>query len=71
MEYLAPSVEKTGDVDDLREVLMYDPQTSGGLLISVKASKADKLMKALEEVGVEASVVGEVTGDEKCKVRIK
>lgn len=71
MEYLAPSVETSGDVDDLREMLLYDPQTSGGLLISVGAEKAGELLKLLEESGVAASVVGEVSGDGKCMVSIK
>jgi len=42
--------------------LLYDPQTSGGLLIAVAAAKAQALLRALKARGVEhATVVGEIT----------
>ena len=42
-------------------MLMYDPQTSGGLFISVAADRADALVQKLHERGVaDAVVVGEV-----------
>jgi len=41
--------------------LLYDPQTSGGLLLSVSGSQADDLLKALHRNGVETAVcIGEV-----------
>ena len=40
---------------------LFDPQTSGGLLISVPGEHADRLLRALEEQGTPAAaVVGEV-----------
>jgi len=43
------------------EMLMYDPQTSGGLFIAVTADRADALVQKLYERGVaDAAVVGEV-----------
>lgn len=43
------------------EELLYDPQTSGGLLLAVPAEQADKLMVALTEAGVAAAArIGEV-----------
>jgi selenide,water dikinase len=43
------------------EMLMYDPQTSGGLFIAVSAERADALVRQLRARGVEdAAVVGEV-----------
>jgi len=43
------------------EMLMYDPQTSGGLFISVAADRAEALVRKLHERGVaDATVVGEV-----------
>jgi selenide,water dikinase len=42
-------------------MLMYDPQTSGGLFIAVTADRADALVQKLHERGVaDAAVVGEV-----------
>lgn len=43
------------------EELLYDPQTSGGLLLSVPASRADGLLNALSNAGVSSAVlVGEI-----------
>ncbi len=43
------------------EELLYDPQTSGGLLLSVHGSQADELVAALTAAGVQTAVkVGEI-----------
>jgi selenide, water dikinase len=50
-----------GAGEDL-ETLLYDPQTSGGLLIAVRKSKAPALLAALKKRGVgHATVIGKVT----------
>jgi selenide,water dikinase len=47
--------------DDLRTPMLFDPQTSGGLLIAVPAARAQALSDALLEHGYpEARVIGEV-----------
>jgi selenide,water dikinase len=48
-----------GVPEDLR-TLLYDPQTAGGLLISVAAADAERLLAALNQAGVPASMIGEV-----------
>ena len=40
--------------------LLYDPQTAGGLLISVAGEDAETLLNALNNAGVDASLIGEV-----------
>lgn len=40
--------------------LLADPQTSGGLLISIASGKADRFMEALQQEGVPVYLVGEV-----------
>jgi selenide,water dikinase len=47
--------------DDLR-VLMYDPQTAGGLLVSVAADSADALLGSLRGAGLNAAIIGSVIG---------
>jgi selenide,water dikinase len=43
------------------EQILFDPQTSGGLVLSVPGSEADALVSALEAAGVPTAVrVGEV-----------
>ena len=44
--------------------LLFDPQTSGGLLIAVAAGEAERLVDALKARGVEsAAIVGEVVAE--------
>ncbi|MEE8399023.1 MAG: AIR synthase-related protein, partial [Desulfobacterales bacterium] len=47
------------------EETLFDPQTSGGLLLSVPAADAEKLVTALAAAGVSSAVrVGEVSEGE-------
>ena len=39
---------------------MYDPQTSGGLLISVSREEAGQLLSSLRDAGVAAVQIGSV-----------
>lgn len=41
--------------------ILYDPQTSGGLLISVSEKDGQQLLHELKESGVEAAIIGYVT----------
>ena len=42
-------------------MILYDPQTSGPLSISLPAEKADRLVAALRERGiVDAAIIGDV-----------
>lgn len=43
-------------LDKDEEALLYDPQTSGGLLLSLPDSQADALIAALNDAGVPAAV---------------
>ena len=43
-------------LDDHEEELLYDPQTSGGLLLSLPDFQADELIAALSDAGVPAAV---------------
>jgi selenide,water dikinase len=50
------------DLDKFQEELLYDPQTSGGLLLALPSDQAGELLKALHEAGVaDAAMIGEVT----------
>jgi selenide,water dikinase len=49
--------------------LLYDPQTSGGLLIAVTAKKADLLLEKLLARGIDAAtIIGEVISSPKDKI---
>ena len=58
--------EKERQLDRHAEELLFDPQTSGGLLLSLPASQAGELVRKLKLAGVEdAVVVGEVVAGKK------
>ncbi len=42
--------------------LLYDPQTSGGLLLAVAAQDASDLLNSLHKAGLPAAIIGRVSG---------
>jgi selenide,water dikinase len=60
-EFHARHVDFAPSVYPLLQDILFDPQTSGGLLICVEGGRAEALVRELREQGVAAStVVGEV-----------
>jgi selenide,water dikinase len=59
-EHLAPRVEGLEGASPEMQRLLLDPQTSGGLLIALDASRAAALVETLRGDGLPAAVVGEV-----------
>jgi len=59
-EYLAAKVNVLDSVTPEQANLLYDPQTSGGLLISVPLERSQKLLERLSAAKVSATIVGEV-----------
>ena len=57
--------------DDYIIDLLYDPQTSGGLLYSLPEKDGEALMRALTQHNVEASIVGYVTDFEEKNVIVE
>jgi selenide,water dikinase len=55
--YVAPALKIEGRMDPVRLEFFYDAQTSGGLLISVPADKADALVRNLHAKGVAAACI--------------
>jgi selenide,water dikinase len=47
-------------IDEALQVLLLDPQTSGGLLVGVPSAHAEAWQRAYTERGVQATQVGEV-----------
>ncbi|MFP4036816.1 MAG: selenide, water dikinase SelD, partial [Desulfobacteraceae bacterium] len=48
-------------VESLSRVILFDPQTSGGLLICIPGDNADQFLAALKERGItEVAIIGEV-----------
>jgi len=53
------------DVPELLRAICFDPQTSGGLLISMAPQQVEQLVARLTERGVEAAIIGRVTAKEE------
>jgi cysteine desulfurase NifS/selenium donor protein len=71
MEYTAPSVRYADGVPEVKQVLLNDAQTSGGLLISLPEERVETLMTLLVEKGMEwASVVGRVVPGADPKIAV-
>ncbi len=52
------------------EELLFDPQTSGGLLFAVAPEEAESLKKELKESGLPAEIVGEITEPAKKEITV-
>jgi len=66
-EYLGEKV--TADGVGAKNLLpLYDPQTSGGLLVAVPGERADEFVRTLEKHDTPAAVVGEVVEGQTIRV---
>lgn len=57
------------DISPDMQTLLYDPQTSGGLLVSIASADADALVKELRNLGLPAAKIGKVADSEKARVK--
>ncbi len=60
LEFVADETEFSSQLGEELKSLLLDPQTSGGLLISLDKAKVGDFIARLKEFGEEAFVVGEV-----------
>jgi selenide,water dikinase len=58
-----------GISEELKTIL-FDPQTAGGLLLSVAREDTAPLLEALRDAGVPASEIGEVLPQDKPLIRV-
>jgi len=61
-DYFGGFVSLASTVEAAVAELLFDPQTSGGLLLSVAGEKTEAMLAAMAAQGVPAAVIGEVTG---------
>ena len=60
-DYAEAGVTVRNNVSRTMQDLLYDPQTSGGLLMAVDAADAEKCLRELQDAIPQAAVVGYVT----------
>ena len=58
--YFSPNVTFDPSIDEAGQMLLFDPQTSGGLLLGVPQDKLSRLKARAEELDQPAWVIGEV-----------
>lgn len=58
--FLKDKVRFESTVTGAMQEILFDPQTSGGLLLSVSPKDAPELMKELDDLELRSSIVGEV-----------
>lgn len=71
-EFYSCSVVFEKQVPSHIQDILFDAQTSGGLLISVASNRANRLLKKLLQAGVkDAALIGEVIGEPKGMVTVR
>ena len=71
LQYFGSGVSTEPGLDARRIQLLYDPQTSGGLLASVAPSEAASAVRLLAESGIAAQVIGSVENGHAVAVRLR
>lgn len=68
-EFRVPFIENKRETPDFLIDILFDPQTSGGLLICVAKEKAEQMLKKMTTSGIEyATIIGEVIDSPKGKI---
>ncbi|HEY9578001.1 MAG TPA: selenide, water dikinase SelD [Pseudobacillus sp.] len=70
-EHVKEIVTYSESLDQVDRWILCDAVTSGGLLISVANDEAERLVKELQERGVEAEIIGEVTEENKGHITVQ
>jgi selenide,water dikinase len=70
-EHFAGIVQFRPDVPDVYRDILFDPQTSGGLLVAIDETEAPAALQALVDAGVPAARVGAVVREFDMKVVVR
>ena len=71
-DYYQQRVRFAEGIPDHMQDVLFDAQTSGGLLISLEPERADALLRRLHESGIpEAVIVGEVVGEDSGRIAVR
>ena len=66
--FYSSHVNFTREIEEYQEMLLFDAQTSGGLLLAVPPEKVEAMLVAAEEIGQPLWVIGEVVEGNEIEV---
>jgi selenide,water dikinase len=69
-QFFSCKVEMDSRISNFLVDILYDPQTSGGLLASLPSGQEDELVEALKREGIYASIIGEVVSEPVGKIAV-
>ena len=70
-EFIESCVSFASSLADALQTILYDPQTAGGLLLSIAADATPALFAALQSAGVNVAEIGEVVARTKPLIAIE
>ena len=53
------------------EEVLFDPQTSGGLLLAVDPADVENMLQEMQAAGLPAAIVGEITEKNDFEIYVK
>jgi selenide,water dikinase len=60
-DHFGKAVSFSPQVPEIDQIILFDPQTSGGLLIALPAEEGKNLLRTLKDMGIqESAIIGEV-----------
>ncbi len=65
-EFCSPDIDITSGIDRILLDLMFDPQTSGGLIFTINARYASACTDLMRDNQIEAEIIGEVRDNHHC-----
>ena len=70
-EFYSPQVEFRGRIPQYKRNLLFDPQTSGGLLIALSPAEAELMVEKLKKLKIHAVIIGKIIKDTGHKIIVK
>ena len=67
-EYAEAGVKVIGNIERPMMDILFDPQTSGGLLISIDNKEATDAINEMKEAGLDAEIIGSVSNKKDCPI---
>ncbi|SFC01638.1 selenophosphate synthase [Alkalibacterium subtropicum] len=71
LRHVKESVHFDEHLDEIDQIILADAVTSGGLLMAISGEDAPALLKSLQDKGVEAKLIGEVSDGESGHTYVK